>query len=120
MKKFKSREDILIENLKCESIPKEQIEKILTFVGEYEKNNLDTIEKLKREKLVESKRISGALKQSIDAHGPITKELIGSATKRVFGNLLLNDDFRKISIRDVLIGLISGILISFFSLILIF
>lgn len=31
--------------------------------------------------------ISGALKAAIDAHGPITKELIGSATKRIVGQM---------------------------------
>lgn len=29
--------------------------------------------------------IAGALKQAIDAHGPITKEWIGSAAKRIVG-----------------------------------
>ena len=48
------------------------------------------IEKLKKEKLYETKRISGALKQTINAHGPITSLLIGSATKRIYGALLSN------------------------------
>jgi hypothetical protein len=33
------------------------------------------------------KLINGALKQTINAHGPITKERIGSATKRILGAL---------------------------------
>jgi hypothetical protein len=64
------------------------IDKILEFIDLYEKNNLDTIKKLERKKKNEIKKISGALKQTINAHGPITKELIGSASKRIFGSLL--------------------------------
>ena len=33
------------------------------------------------------RKIMGALRSSIDAHGPITKELIGSATKRIVGTI---------------------------------
>lgn len=33
------------------------------------------------------KRIAGAIKSTIDAHGPITREWIGSATKRIMGAL---------------------------------
>jgi len=66
------------------------LEELLVIFNEYEKNNLDTIEKLKKEKLYETKRISGALKQTINAHGPITSLLIGSATKRIYGSLLSN------------------------------
>lgn len=35
--------------------------------------------------LDKTKTISGALKQQIAVHGPITKENIGSATKRING-----------------------------------
>ena len=63
---------------------------ILEYVDEYEKANLETIIKLKKGKKVETNRINGALKQTINAHGPITKELIGSASKRILGSLLLN------------------------------
>lgn len=64
------------------------IHKILEFIDLYEKNNLDTIKKLKRKKEADVKKINGALKQTINAHGPITKELIGSASKRIYGSLL--------------------------------
>ena len=64
------------------------IHKILEFIDLYEKNNLDTIKKLKRKKESDVKKINGALKQTINAHGPITKELIGSASKRIHGSLL--------------------------------
>ena len=67
------------------------IEKILNSIDDYEKDNLETIRKLKREKQVTTKKINGALKSCITAHGPITKLLIGSATKRIYGNLLTKD-----------------------------
>ena len=67
---------------------KPKIETILKAVDEYEKDNVDTIEKLRKDKTFDTKRINGALRQSIDAHGPITKLLIGSATKRIYGALL--------------------------------
>ena len=66
------------------------IEKILNLVDSYEKDNLNTIEKLKRSKTVEMNKINGALKQAIHAHGPITMVLIGSAGKRIYGSLLDN------------------------------
>ncbi len=64
------------------------IESILNHVDDYEKDNLETIDKLRKDKLLDTKRINGALKQTINAHGDITKELIGSATKRIYGALL--------------------------------
>ena len=64
------------------------LERIITFVNEYEKSNLETIEKLRRDKIVTSKKISGAIKSTIKMHGPITMNLISSATKRIFGALL--------------------------------
>jgi hypothetical protein len=33
------------------------------------------------------REISGALKNTIDSHGPITRELIGSASKRIAGQI---------------------------------
>ncbi len=67
-----------------------KIEEIIKLVNQYEKDNLDTIAKLKRTKTVEMNKINGGLKQAIDAHGPITKVLIGSAGKRIYGSLLDN------------------------------
>lgn len=61
---------------------------ILDSVDDYERDNLETIDKLKRVKLIDTKKINGALKGCINAHGPITKMLIGSATKRIHGALL--------------------------------
>lgn len=67
------------------------IDVILNYVDQYEKDNLETIEKLKRLRTLETKKINGALKQTINVHGPITKILIGSATKRIYGALLENE-----------------------------
>lgn len=61
---------------------------ILTLIYKREADYLQTINKLKRKRLIEVRRIKGALKQTINAHGPITKILIGSASKRIYGALL--------------------------------
>lgn len=88
---LKTRHGKLADRLKKElSNSEPSLDQILEIVQDYENNNLNTIEKLKKEKLYETKRISGAIKQTINAHGPITPLLIGSATKRVYGALLSN------------------------------
>jgi hypothetical protein len=81
----------LTNNFPKNKLTDKDIETLMTMVEDYEKANLATIDKLKKDKMLESKRISGAIKQTIHAHGPITKELIGSATKRIYGSLL-NDE----------------------------
>ncbi len=82
----------LVNNFLNKKITEKDVESIMSMVDEYEKANLSTIDKLKKDKSREAKRISGALKQTIHAHGPITKELIGSATKRIYGSLLQDDN----------------------------
>jgi len=110
VKKFTSRKGKLELGLEDElSFNDPNLENILTLVDSYEKDNLDTIDKLKRGKSLELKRINGALKQTIDAHGPITKVLIGSASKRIHGSLLTSqvkplDNTPKYSIKSMLIG----------------
>jgi hypothetical protein len=81
----------LEDQLLNKTITEKDIDFILDVVSDYEQNNLDAIEKLKKEKINETKRISGALKQTIHAHGPITSAFIGSATKRIYGALLSNE-----------------------------
>jgi hypothetical protein len=73
------------EELKTE---KPSIDKIINYIDEYEVANLETIKKLKRKRKLEFRKINGAIKQTINAHGPITKDFIGSATKRIYGSLL--------------------------------
>jgi hypothetical protein len=86
---LKTRHGKLVEKIKVElNETKPNIDIILSHIYQYEKDNLDTINKLKREKVLDVKRINGALRQTINIHGAITKELIGSATKRIIGTLL--------------------------------
>lgn len=94
--KLKTRKGRLSDRISkelCKSEP--SLDEFLIIFEEYEKNNLDTIEKLKKEKIFDTKRISGALKTTINAHSVITKELIGSATKRIYGALLSNEKTKK-------------------------
>lgn len=85
--KLKNKLDGLLLN---KTITQNDIDKTIEIVKGYEKNNLDTIEQLKKDKLFDTKKINGALKQTINAHGPITIDIIGSATKRIYGALLTN------------------------------
>jgi len=88
---LKTRRGKLSDKIKNELETKNpKLDNILNIIDVYEKNNLESIDKLRKEKLYETKRISGALKQTINAHGPITALLIGSATKRIHGSLLSN------------------------------
>jgi len=85
--------------------PEPEVGMILDAVDEFENANISTIDKLKKESQVDTKRINGALKQTINAHGPITKLLIGSASKRIYGSLLSDEkDKEKISIKGFLYG----------------
>jgi len=89
MKKFKTRREKLKDKIELElKSPIPNIANILDSLDDYEKDNLGTIKNLKREKTVTLKKINGGLKSAIDAHGPITKLLIGSASKRIYGALL--------------------------------
>jgi len=67
------------------------IDTIINLFKKYEKSNVEYIDKLKRKRILEIKRINGGLKQTINDHGPITKQLIGSASKRIWGSLLSNE-----------------------------
>lgn len=100
--KFKTRETKLknkLNSLLNKIISEDKINDIIKIFNEYERDNLNTINKLKKDKEIDSRKIIGGLKQTINAHGPITKELIGSATKRILGSLLVDDknkDYIKI------------------------
>jgi hypothetical protein len=67
-------------------------DEIVNLFSKYEQSNLELINKLKRSKTIETNKIKGALKQTINAHGAIDKKLIGSATKRILGSLLSNEE----------------------------
>lgn len=90
------------------------ISKIIKAVEDFEKDNIDTINKLKRGKRIDLNRINGALRQTINAHGPINKTLIGSASKRIYGAILLNpnEKDKRISIKSLLFGIFIGIIIT--------
>jgi hypothetical protein len=89
LKNYKTRRNKLKNNLIYElNKTNPCLESILNHIDEYEKNNLLAIKKLKRKKVLTLKRINGALKQTIHAHGPITLNYISSASKRIYGNLL--------------------------------
>lgn len=108
--KFKTRKGRLENKIKAELVNSNpSVEKILEAIDTYEKDNINTIEKLKKDKKADMKRINGALKQTINAHGPITKSLIGSAGKRIYGSLILNPNDKekkekKWSLRSLLVG----------------
>jgi hypothetical protein len=86
---LKTRHGKLVEKIKVElNETKPNIDIILSHIYQYEKDNLDTINKLKREKVLDVKRINGAIKQFLNAHPTLTKMLIGSLTKRIYGVLL--------------------------------
>lgn len=116
--KFKTRRGRL-ENKVQSELEKEfpKFDNIISAVDAYEKDNTDTIEKLKKDKKADMTKINGALKQTINAHGPITKQLIGSAGKRIYGSLILNPNQQekkptKVSVRDILIGLVAGSIVT--------
>ncbi len=100
MKIFTNRKLKLRKKIEICSLTND-IDGILKAVDEYEKDNLSTIEKLKRKRQIELNRINGALKQTINAHSVITKQLIGSASKRIYGSLLA-DKTQKQKIFDKL------------------
>jgi hypothetical protein len=103
---FRTRKGKLKHKLSVE-LSKEQpdIRNILKFVDQYEKDNLNTIDKLSRKKKVILNKINGALKQCINAHGPIDKTFINSASKRIYGSILdVESEDKRYSIRDILIG----------------
>jgi hypothetical protein len=113
MRKIVTRRGKLENKIRVElAKPKPEVGKILDAVDDFEKNNIATIEKLKKRKQVDTKRINGALKQTINAHGPITKLLIGSASKRIYGAMLTDEvDKEKISIRGFLLGIGTSIVL---------
>lgn len=114
-KKIVTRKGRLESKIRAElENQKPQIGPILDAIDEFEKDNIETIEKLKRKKQLDTKRINGALKQTINAHGPITKLLIGSASKRIYGSLLTDEveDEKKWSIKSMILGIGVGFLCS--------
>lgn len=115
MRKNVTRKGRLENKLRAElAMPKPEIGKLLDAIDEFEADNIATIEKLKKKKQVDTKRINGALKQTINAHGPITKLLIGSASKRIYGSMLTDeneDKKEKVSIKGFLLGVATSVIV---------
>lgn len=88
MKIMKTRRDKLRDKL-SQKVDADKIEDVLLMVDEYEKANLAIISNLSRKRIVDARKITGGLKQCINSHGPITKDLIGSATKRIMGAMMV-------------------------------
>jgi hypothetical protein len=93
--------------------PKPRVEKIIEIFNTQENLDIKEFKNLQRERRFEVERINNGLRQCIAAHGPITKELIGSASKRIYGMCLTNPSEKKVSnssnkffFRDILIGII--------------
>ena len=108
---IKSRKTKLENRIKdILSQKKPKYEDIVEAVEHYESNNLKTIEKLKKKKSLEIKKINGALKQAINAHGPITAQYINSASKRIYGSILADQNQRK---KSKIFNFIKGVLTFF-------
>ena len=87
--KFKTRKARLLYEIESELRAKNpKPERLLDVFEQYEGDNIDLINKLKKKKRPVLNKINGAIKQSINAHGPITMSNFGSAAKRVYGSLL--------------------------------
>lgn len=113
--KYKSRSEKLrnaIEDEFARKVP--SVDGMVEVVEKYEITNLKIIDKLQRKKKVYVKRINGALKQCINSHGPINKNLIGSCSKRIYGSLIEveKENFKKIKLKYFLLGILTCILIS--------
>ena len=85
---------------------------VLNVFSKYEESNLNKIKKLNKRRSFEHNRIKGGLRQTINAHGAITKELIPSATKRISGALITNENIiPRIAFNSFVWGVIIGSLI---------
>jgi hypothetical protein len=104
---FKTARNKLKEKIQSELDKGKSIDNILKFVDEYEKDNLKIIEYLKRKKIITTNKIKGGLRQTINAHGPITKSLIGSSVKRIYGMFLVETDKPQNKIKKMLIKILS-------------
>jgi len=119
--KYLTREESLRNKFSEElTHPKPKVERLVEIANEFETDNLATIKKLTRHKKADDNKIKGALKQTIQAHGPITDVLIGSAIKRINGALLVCNTFKEpeqpkdspYALRGLLVGAAIGIILT--------
>jgi len=72
----------------------EELEKIIEHMISSVVANRDRVIEYQKKKIkprhvvIDEQRVSGAIRECIKAHGPITPEFIGSASKRICGQLL--------------------------------
>jgi hypothetical protein len=93
---LKTRRGKLYNKIKNELSKNEvNIDVILNYVDQYEKDNLNSIEKLKRLRTLETKKINGAIKQFLNVHPTLTKVLVSSLSKRIYGALLEDKKYQK-------------------------
>lgn len=115
MRKNVTRKGRLENKLRAElAMSNPEIGKLLDAIDEFEADNIATIEKLKRKKQIDAKKINGAIRQTINSHGPITMLLIGSCTKRIMGSLMTNEiEYKKekISIKGFLLGIATSVIV---------
>ena len=114
--RYKNRKDKLIDRVKNEISSKNpNYEHIGEIIDDYERSNLNIIRKLKVKRRFLATKVNGALKQTINAHGPITKILIGSASKRIMGSLedLDNKEKNKFEVISFILGAISCFVLLF-------
>jgi len=112
--RFKTRKGKL-ENRLREEIGKNNpdLDKVVAIVEGFESDNLKTIDKLKKKKKITLNKINGGLKQSINAHGPITKNFIGSASKRILGSLLeAEEEENSFNILSFIGGLVTMLIVT--------
>jgi hypothetical protein len=103
---MKTKIESLKEKLINKTVTKTEIDYIINILNKSE-----------RERIVESNRIKGAIKQFLNNHPILTKELIGSLTKRIQGALLSNKPVKKETNNSFglvmicfIIGVIAGLL----------
>jgi hypothetical protein len=87
---FKSKRERLKDEIKQALEKKEpSADKLLEIFYKFEKDNLATIKKLNKEKDITIRKINGAIKQFLHSHPVLTRQLIPSLSKRVYGSLLV-------------------------------
>ena len=74
---MKSKLDKLIDKLKDKTITDSELNYIISI-----------LKKSERERIVEARRIKGAIKQFLHSHPRLTMELVGSLVKRIQGSLI--------------------------------
>jgi len=97
--KYKQLRFLIREILKKYNVSEAGIE-IAHLLDSFMLKRRENIDKLEKQKGLRLNDIVGSLKSTIDFHGPITKENLESASKRIYGSLLL--EMRELILIDQL------------------